>query len=235
MASQYAGWAVTPDGYFAMGSGPLRAKARVEHELFEKLGYAEDAAARRAGARDPHAADRRRGRVGRRQGRRAPDGDHFRRGARRPAWPAACRWWRAWSRPACTRWRRSASTSAASSARWARRRCAPTAKNDLRAIGRTNDCVLYGGQARYVVNAGDDGAGRARRTPARLGVVRLRHALLRHLQALRQRLLQDRPAAVQPGRSVADQRDERAARFTRALSTRTFCGRRSMNSDVPEP
>jgi methenyltetrahydromethanopterin cyclohydrolase len=29
------------------------------------------------------------------------------------------------------------------------------AKNDLRAIGRTNDCVLYGGQARFVVNAGD--------------------------------------------------------------------------------
>ena len=44
MASQYAGWAVTPEGYFAMGSGPLRAKARVERELFEKLGYAEDAA-----------------------------------------------------------------------------------------------------------------------------------------------------------------------------------------------
>jgi len=33
---------------------------------------------------------------------------------------------------------------------------APTAKNDLRAIGRTNDCVLYGGQARYVVNATND-------------------------------------------------------------------------------
>src|SRR5215475_9201055 len=42
MASQYAGWAINPDGYFAMGSGPLRAKARVEKELFAKLGYAED-------------------------------------------------------------------------------------------------------------------------------------------------------------------------------------------------
>ena len=40
MASQYAGWAINPDGFFAMGSGPLRAKARVEKELFEKLGYA---------------------------------------------------------------------------------------------------------------------------------------------------------------------------------------------------
>src|SRR5439155_1557172 len=28
----------------------------------------------------------------------------------------------------------------------------PVAKNDLRAIGRTNDCILYGGQARYTVN-----------------------------------------------------------------------------------
>src|SRR5262245_5715986 len=44
MASQYAGWAVNPQGFFAMGSGPLRARARVEKELFDKLGYAEDAA-----------------------------------------------------------------------------------------------------------------------------------------------------------------------------------------------
>ena len=42
MASQYAGWAINPAGFFAMGSGPLRAKARVERELFSKLGYAED-------------------------------------------------------------------------------------------------------------------------------------------------------------------------------------------------
>jgi methenyltetrahydromethanopterin cyclohydrolase len=33
---------------------------------------------------------------------------------------------------------------------------APVAKNDLRAIGRTNDCILYGGQARFTVRAGDD-------------------------------------------------------------------------------
>src|SRR5262245_20979791 len=44
MAAQYAGWAINPAGFFAMGSGPLRAKARVERELFGKLGYAEDAA-----------------------------------------------------------------------------------------------------------------------------------------------------------------------------------------------
>ena len=27
LASQYAGWAITPEGYFAMGSGPMRAAA----------------------------------------------------------------------------------------------------------------------------------------------------------------------------------------------------------------
>ncbi|HEU4564742.1 MAG TPA: methenyltetrahydromethanopterin cyclohydrolase, partial [Gemmatimonadaceae bacterium] len=32
----------------------------------------------------------------------------------------------------------------------------PVAKNDLRAIGRTNDCVLYGGEARFLVRADDD-------------------------------------------------------------------------------
>jgi methenyltetrahydromethanopterin cyclohydrolase len=41
MASQYAGWAISVGKFFAMGSGPLRAHARVERELFEKLGYEE--------------------------------------------------------------------------------------------------------------------------------------------------------------------------------------------------
>ena len=41
LASQYAGWAIKPAGYFAMGSGPLRAIARVETELFEQLRYGE--------------------------------------------------------------------------------------------------------------------------------------------------------------------------------------------------
>jgi len=43
----------------------------------------------------------------------------------------------------------------------------PVAKSDIRAIGRTNDCILYGGQARYVVRAEDDEiAELARRLPA---------------------------------------------------------------------
>src|SRR5216117_4562474 len=43
MAAQYAGWAIQVEKYFAMGSGPLRAHARVEKELFQKLGYGERA------------------------------------------------------------------------------------------------------------------------------------------------------------------------------------------------
>ena len=31
----------------------------------------------------------------------------------------------------------------------------PVATNDLRAIGRTNDCILYGGQARFLIDAAD--------------------------------------------------------------------------------
>src|SRR3989442_4950043 len=43
MASPYAGWAIQVGKYFAMGAGPLRAHARVERELFTKLGYSERA------------------------------------------------------------------------------------------------------------------------------------------------------------------------------------------------
>ena len=43
----------------------------------------------------------------------------------------------------------------------------PVARNDLRAIGRTNDCILYGGQARFLVDAADEElAALAERLPA---------------------------------------------------------------------
>ncbi len=44
LASQYAGWNLSSEGYFAMGSGPARALARVE-PLFETLAYRDEAAA----------------------------------------------------------------------------------------------------------------------------------------------------------------------------------------------
>ncbi len=40
MASQYAGWEIASDKYFAMGSGPMRAAAGRE-ELFEHIGFRE--------------------------------------------------------------------------------------------------------------------------------------------------------------------------------------------------
>ena len=40
MASQYAGWEVTGEGFFAIGSGPMRAAAGRE-ELFDRIGHQE--------------------------------------------------------------------------------------------------------------------------------------------------------------------------------------------------
>jgi len=154
MASQYAGWAIQVGKYFAMGSGPLRAHARVEKELFAKLGYAEQAQRgvlvleTRALPTDEVAAW-----VGQKAGL-APQQLTF------VAAPTA---------------------SLAGGVQIAARiletglhkmdtlgfdvtkivsgigtaPLPPVAKNDLRAIGRTNDCILYGGQARYTVNADD--------------------------------------------------------------------------------
>ncbi|HMQ50832.1 MAG TPA: methenyltetrahydromethanopterin cyclohydrolase, partial [Anaerolineae bacterium] len=39
MAAQYAGWSVSQDNYFAMGSGPARALIRAEEKLYEELNY----------------------------------------------------------------------------------------------------------------------------------------------------------------------------------------------------
>ena len=154
MASQYAGWAINPEGFFAMGSGPLRAKARVEKELFEKLGYAEDAS---------------RG-VLVLEGRTLPTDDVA-------AWVAH----KAGVSPNGITFAVAPTASLAGTVQIVARSVEtglhkmdtlgfdvtrvvsaigtaplpPVAKNDLRAIGRTNDCVLYGGQVRYTIH-GDD-------------------------------------------------------------------------------
>ena len=43
MAAQYAGWSVSQDNYFAMGSGPARALIRAEEKLYEELNYHDEA------------------------------------------------------------------------------------------------------------------------------------------------------------------------------------------------
>lgn len=155
MASQYAGWAIQPEGYFAMGSGPLRAHARVERELFARLGYTEHA---------------QRG-VLVLEGRTMPNDEVAVWVADRANLPAA----------AITFVIAPTASLAGGVQIVARvletglhkmdklgfdvRRVVsatgtapvpPIARSDVRAIGRTNDCVLYGGQARYTVRAEDD-------------------------------------------------------------------------------
>jgi methenyltetrahydromethanopterin cyclohydrolase len=154
MASQYAGWAISVDKFFAMGSGPLRAHARVERELFEKLDYAEEAA---------------RG-VLVLEGRALPTDAVA-------AWVAQ----KARLQPSQLTFVVAPTASLAGGVQISARiletglhkmetlgfdvrrivsgigtaPLPPVAKNDLRAIGRTNDCILYGGQARYTVRASD--------------------------------------------------------------------------------
>jgi methenyltetrahydromethanopterin cyclohydrolase len=154
MASQYAGWAVSVGKFFGMGSGPLRAHARVERELFQKLGYAEEAA---------HG-------VLVLEGRALPTDEVA-------AWVAE----KARLEPSQLTFVVAPTASLAGGVQIAARiletglhkmetlgfdvrrivsgmgtaPLPPVAKNDLRAIGRTNDCILYGGQARYTVRAGD--------------------------------------------------------------------------------
>ena len=155
MASQYAGWAISVDKFFGMGSGPLRAHARVEKELFERLGY-EETAERGVlvleGRALPTAA------VAEYVGRKAcldPSRLIF------VVAPTA-----------------SLAGGVQISARiletglhkmetlgfdvhkvvsgFGTAPIATLSKSDLRGIGRTNDCILYGGQAHYTIRAGDD-------------------------------------------------------------------------------
>ena len=155
MASQYAGWAVSVGKFFAMGSGPLRAHARVERELFEKLEYSE----------------------------RADEGVLVLEGRALPSddvaeWVAR----KADLQPGQLTFVVAPTASLAGGVQISARivetglhkmetlgfdvrrvvsalgtaPLPPVAKNDLRAIGRTNDCILYGGQARFTIRAGDD-------------------------------------------------------------------------------
>jgi methenyltetrahydromethanopterin cyclohydrolase len=155
MASQYAGWAIKPEGFFAMGSGPLRARARVEKELFAKLGYAEDAA-RGVLVLEGRAlpTDEVAGWVARKAGI-APDSITF---AVAPT-ASIAGGVQIVARMIETGLHKMDTlgfdvTRVVSAIGTAP--VPPVAKNDIRAIGRTNDCVLYGGQARYTVRADDE-------------------------------------------------------------------------------
>lgn len=154
MGSQYAGWAIQVDKYFAMGSGPLRSHARVEKELFEKLHYAEQATC----------------------GVLVLEGRHLPTDA-----VAAYVAGKSNLSPGQLTFVIAPTASLAGGAQISARiletglhkmetlgfdvskvvsgigtaPLATVAKNDLRGIGRTNDCILYGGQAHYTIKASD--------------------------------------------------------------------------------
>ena len=155
MASQYAGWAISVGKFFAMGSGPLRAHARVERELFEKLGYEEQAddgvlvLEGRILPTDEVAewvADKAQLEASRLTFVVAPTAS-LAGGVQISARIIETGLHKMETLGFDVRLVVSATGTAP---------LPPVAKNDLRAIGRTNDCILYGGQARYTVRAGDN-------------------------------------------------------------------------------
>jgi methenyltetrahydromethanopterin cyclohydrolase len=169
LGSQYAGWAIKADKYFAMGSGPLRAVARVERELFDKLAFSESADDAPKG-------------VIVLETRELPTEEVAEWVAEKSGLPAN----RLVFVVAPTA---SIAGVVQISARvletglhkmeklgfdvrtirsgYGAAPLSPVAKNDLRGIGRTNDCILYGGRAVYTVS-GDDAELEelARRVPA---------------------------------------------------------------------
>jgi methenyltetrahydromethanopterin cyclohydrolase len=156
LASQYAGWAIKPEGYFAMGSGPLRAIARVETDLFERLGYAEEADGRGVlvletrSRPDPRVVDWVATKSGVSPDRLtllfAPTAS-LAGGVQISARVVETAMHKLMGLGFDVRKVLSGSGTAP---------LPPTAKNDLRAIGRTNDCVLYGGRVHLAVEAEDE-------------------------------------------------------------------------------
>ncbi|WP_044350910.1 methenyltetrahydromethanopterin cyclohydrolase [Dethiosulfatarculus sandiegensis] len=159
MAAQYAGWAFKArdpegaDSYFAMGSGPARA-AYAGEEIYAKLNYREDAQVAVL---------------------------VLETGALPPDWACVKAAEKCGVAPENLYLLTAPTASLAGSVQVAGRivetgmhkmfelgfdldkviagfgvcPVAPVAKNDLRAIGRTNDAVLYGGKAWYTVKAQD--------------------------------------------------------------------------------
>ena len=154
MASQYAGWAISVGKYFAMGSGPLRAHARVERELFEKLSYEEEVdegvlvlETRSLPTDEVVVSIAEKARLQPLQLTLvvAPTAS-LAGGVQISARIIETGLHKIETLGFDVR-RVIGATGTAP--------LPPVAKNDLRAIGRTNDCILYGGQARYTVQAPD--------------------------------------------------------------------------------
>jgi methenyltetrahydromethanopterin cyclohydrolase len=155
MASQYAGWAIKVDKFFAMGSGPIRSLCRVETELFRKLQYEETASkglivletrAHPTDAVATYIASRSNVKPGDLTIVVAPTASTA-GGVQIVARVLET----GMHKLDALGFDLTKVVTAIGSAP-----VPPTAKDDLRAIGRTNDCILYGGEARFVIDAPDD-------------------------------------------------------------------------------
>ena len=199
LASQYAGWAISEEKYFAMGSGPMRGGRGTRGDLRDdRLSRGERVGRRRA--RDAQAADTRGGRQDRRGLSRslpsavtllvAPTAS-LAGGLQIVARSVET----ALHKLAELRFDLSRIVSAHGTAP-----LPPVAANDLAAIGRTNDAILYGARVVLCVT-GDDDSLRAigPQVPSSV-LARLRRAVRRDLRALQSRLLRRRSAPLQPGR-----------------------------------
>jgi len=153
MASQYAGWQVSVEKFFAMGSGPMRAAAGKE-ELFQKIGHIESSSVA----------------VGVLESAQLPDGEVCRRLADKCQIPVT-------GLTLLVAPTRSVAGTVQIVARsvetslhkllelgfdlrriesgWGVAPLPPPAANDLAGIGRTNDAILYGGEVVLYV-CGDD-------------------------------------------------------------------------------
>jgi methenyltetrahydromethanopterin cyclohydrolase len=156
LGSQYAGWAVKPEGYFAMGSGPLRAIARVERELFERLGYGEPASGPGVlvlEARIPPTAA-----VAEYVAAKAglPPERLTLLVAPTASTAAGVQISARVVETALHKMAELGFEVRSVSSAFGTAPLAPVAKNDMRAIGRTNDCVLYGGEVHLAVRGEDD-------------------------------------------------------------------------------
>ena len=154
MASQYAGWAIQVDKYFAMGSGPLRSHARVEKELFERLQYAEQAS---CGVLVLEGRDLPTDAVAQYVARKANLSPGQLTFAIAPT-ASLAGGTQISARILETGLHKMETLGFDVSRVVSGIGTAPiptVAKNDLRGIGRTNDCILYGGQAHFTLKAGD--------------------------------------------------------------------------------
>lgn len=154
LAAQYAGWALSQGKFFAMGSGPMRA-ARGREEVFEHLGYRESPATA----------------VGVLETRKLPPDELCAEIARECGVPAAELTLLVAPTASLAGTLQVVARSVETCLHklhelggpldqvvsgWGRAPLPPVAKDDLAAIGRTNDAILYGAEVLLWVRGADE-------------------------------------------------------------------------------